>query len=166
MWNWVDLFNCKYPGKLSVSFSILDVRTILASAFLLHWIVCAVWKKKRNMWLVFQTCVYVCWDIPYSHVVPTLIVTKNPSYPTDSYLLKWLLKLGAPQKPLWLHSQALPELILTIPGKCQHSESNFFTLTLSLKLLSHFLFSASLKESTEMSFAASSVMDGFPLSGR
>lgn len=34
MWNWVDTFTCKYPGKLSVSFCILDFGTIAASVLL------------------------------------------------------------------------------------------------------------------------------------
>lgn len=42
MWDWVDPFTCKYPGKLSVSFCILDFGTIAASVLLLGWIVYAV----------------------------------------------------------------------------------------------------------------------------
>lgn len=41
MWNWVDMFTCKYLGKLSVSFYILDFGTIAASVLLLRWIVYA-----------------------------------------------------------------------------------------------------------------------------
>lgn len=82
------------------------------------------------------------------------------------YLLKRLVKQGAPQQPPRLHAQAFEKLMLAIPGNCQCFESNFFTLTLSLKLPSHVFFSASVKENAEMPFAASSVMDGFLLTGR
>ena len=101
------------------------------------------------------------------HVVPICVVPYVLPIPLPAdYLLKWLLKQGAPQQPLRLHAQAFEKLILAIPGKCQHFESNFFMLTLSLKLLSHILFSASPKQNTEMSFAASSLMDGFLLTGK
>lgn len=89
-----------------------------------------------------------------------------PNLLPAEYLLKWLLKQGAPQQPLRMHTQVFEKLILAIPGKCQHFESNFFVLTLSPKLLSQVLFSASPKENTEMSFAAPSVMDGFLVTGK
>lgn len=59
--------------------------------------------------------------------------------------------------PLCLRARVFEKLILAIPGKCQHFQSNFM-LTLSLKLVSRILFSASPKENTEMSFASSEWM--------
>lgn len=92
---------------------------------------------------------------------------KQPSCPIDSYLLTWSPQLGALQGPLCLHSHPLVEQILTAPGKCQHFKSNFFTLTLSPKLLSHLLFSALLKKALKcLSQHLPSVMYGFLLSGR
>lgn len=45
-----------------------------------------------------------------------------PNLLPAEYLLKWLLKQGAPQQPLRLHTQVFEKLILAIPGKCQHFE--------------------------------------------
>lgn len=101
------------------------------------------------------------------HVVPICIVTYILPIPLPAaYLLKWLLKQGTQQQPLRLCAQTFEKLMLAVPGECQRFKSNFFMLTLSPKLLSHVLFSASLKENTEMPFSASSVMDGSLLTGR
>ena len=74
---------------------------------------------------------------------------KQPSCPIDSYLLTWSPQLGALQGPLCLHSHPLVEQILTLQVKLLHFNiipkasfsPSFFSLT---------------KESTEMSFTASS----------
>lgn len=70
------------------------------------------------------------------HVVPICIVTYILPIPLPAaYLLKWLLKQGTQQQPLRLCTQTFEKLMLAVPGKCQCFKSNFFMLTLPLKLL-------------------------------
>jgi len=112
-------------------------------------------KKGRNTWPISQRwvgCVYVHRDIPAPpQVVPICVVTCILPIPLPAeYLLKWLLKQGALQQPLLLHAQVFEKIIFATPGKCQRLEPNFFMLTLSLKLLSHFPFPATPKENTEI----------------
>lgn len=142
-------------------------RTMVASIWLLHQIMNAVWKKKGNTQLDFQIWWwYMSTGILFVHMLYwyALLQTALLSY--------WLLPADmviSARSTAEASVSALPSISRANPN-CPWQMSTLQVKLLHFSIIPKASFSPSFfsltKENTEMSFAASSVMYRFLLSGR
>lgn len=116
MWNWIDTFIRKYPGKLSVSFCGLSLGQFKLVFCFCDGLCTQSFRKKsreqthgpffRPVWDVCMCC--MC----------SLCCSLYPSHPIACWLpAEMAAKQEELQQTLCLHAQVFEKLILATPGK-------------------------------------------------